>query len=116
MKPIQVVQGLDAIEIQFYNATIQTCRHQLGALVSMIVQRHQYFVEYCIGYRFGLLPMDALDDHPEHSLRFVSCILCCSDQDIVVLLSEIWRKIPDLMSSVSSKFRNYNVGGPMIFA
>ena len=79
---IQVVQGREAIEIQFYNATVQTCQHQLSTLVSMILQRHEYFLEYLIGYRFGLLPMDALDNHPEHTLRFVSCILCCSDQDI----------------------------------
>ena len=113
---IQVVQGMDAIEIQFYNATVQTCQHQLSTLVSMILQRHEYFLEYLIGYRFGLLPMDALDNHPEHTLRFVSCILCCSDQDIVVLLSEIWKKLPELMTRISSKFTTCNPGGPMIFA
>jgi len=102
------------VYIHFHNTRIKTCVHQLSELFLEIKEQCPSLFEYWIEFEMNMFPIDALGNYRRHQLRFETCTLHCSDQEIILLLSKVSAEHPSFLSAVSPVGKPFTYGGPMI--
>ena len=93
----------EVFNLHFYNTNISICTHQLMKLLTNIYSKDSHLIDLGLLILTDNCCLSSLSDEPVYRICFGRTFLLLSEQDMVELMSQMWRINPMLMHWVLSE-------------